>query len=119
MKILLITCTILAFTTAVVYFLTGAAVLQPGDLQPDDAPAFMAYAAGACYLGGGLLLLLRRRRLWITGAILNAGVIALFFAFYGQRPDVLLSVPGLATKIAQLLLEAGLLYLILKSRRNS
>ena len=118
MKILIITCTVLASIAALVYFLTGAAALQPGNLQPDDAPAFMAYAAGAFYFGGGLLLLLKRRKLWITGAILNAGVIVLFFVFYSQRPDVLLSIPGLATKIPQLLLEAGLLYLIVKSNRS-
>jgi len=119
MRILIITCTVLAFVAALVYFLTGAAILQPGNLQTDDAPEFMAYAAGACYIAGGLIILLRRRRLWITGAILNAGVIALFFAFYSQRPDVFLSIPGMLTKATQVLLEAGLIYLIVKSKPHS
>lgn len=35
---------------------------------------------------------------------------------YADQPDVMFSAPGLITKIAQIFLEAGLIYLIVKSK---
>lgn len=108
----------LALLAALVYFLMGAGVLQPGDLQTDEAPAGIAYLAGACYAVGGLLILARRRRLWVIGAAINALVIVMFIAAYAARPSVLFSVPGLVTKAAQILLEIGLIYLIVTDRQR-
>jgi len=87
----------LSLLTALVYFLIGAGVLQPGDLQADEAPAGIAYFAGACYVVGGLLILARKRWLWVTGAVINALVIVGFIGAYAARPGVLFCVPGLAT----------------------
>jgi hypothetical protein len=67
----------LALLAALVYFLVGAGVLQPGDLQADDAPAGIAYFAGVCYVVGGLLILARKRWLWVIGAVINALVIVM------------------------------------------
>ena len=108
----------LALLAALVYFLMGAGVLQPGDLQADDAPAGIAYFASACYVVGGLLILARKRWLWVVGAVINALVIVGFFAAYAARPGVLFSVPGLATKTAQILLEIGLIYLIVTHKQR-
>jgi len=108
----------LALLAALVYFLMGAGVLQPGDLQADDAPAGIAYFASACYVVGGLLILARKRWLWVIGAVINALVIVGFFAAYAARPSVLFSVPGLATKSAQILLEIGLIYLIVTHKQR-
>ena len=108
----------LALLAALVYFLMGAGVLQPGDLQADDAPAGIAYFASACYVVGGLLILARKRWLWVIGAVINALVIVGFFAAYAARPSVLFSVPGLATKSAQILLEIGLIYLIVTHKQG-
>lgn len=44
---------------------------------------------------------------------INAFVITIFLMAYLNRPLVLFSAGGLATKIAQVLLEACLLYLII------
>lgn len=108
----------LALLAALVYFLMGAGVLQAGDLSADEAPAGIAYFAGACYAIGGLLILAGKRWLWVLGAVLNGLVIVGFFAIHATRPAVLLSLPGLATKSAQVLLEIGLVYLTVTRRRK-
>jgi len=118
MKATLLGLLALALLAALVYFLMGAGVLQPGDLQTDEAPAGIAYIAGACYAVGGLLILARRRWLWVIGAVINALVIVMFIAAYAARPTVLLSTPGLATKAAQILLEIGLIYLIVTYKQG-
>ena len=118
MKATLLGLLMLALLAALVYFLMGAGVLQPGDLQADDAPAGIAYFAGACYVVGGLLILARKRWLWVIGAVINALVIVMFITAYAARPGVLFSVPGLATKVAQILLEIGLIYLIVTYKQG-
>jgi len=118
MKVKLLSLLTLALLAALVYFLMGAGVLQPGDLQADDAPAGIAYFIGACYVIGGLLILARKRWLWVIGAVINALVIVGFFAAYAGRPSVLFSIPGLATKSAQILLEIGLIYLIVTHKQG-
>jgi len=45
-------------------------------------------------------------------------VIVGFIAAYAGRPSVLFSVPGLATKSAQILLEIGLIYLIVTHKQG-
>lgn len=100
------------------YFLTGAGFLPPGDLPAEDAPAGIAYVAGACYAVGGFLILARKRWLWIVGAVINALVIVFFFAGYAGRPGVLFSLAGLGTKSAQILLEIGLITMIVTAKRG-
>ena len=95
---------------AVFYLLTGFGLIRPGNL--DSGNAFITFIIGGFYILGGFLILLRKRWLWLIGLIANTLAILAFFSFYNQRPDVMLSAPGLGTKIPQIILEAGLVYLI-------
>jgi hypothetical protein len=109
----------LALTAALSYVLVGLNVLAVGDLQTTEAPAAITYVCAGSYLLGGLLILLRWRWLWMVGAVINAMVMLVFFTAYMSRPSVMFSPGGLVTKAAQLLLEAGLLYIILTAGRRS
>ena len=109
----------LALLAALVYFLMGVGVLQPRDLQAGEAPEGIAYIIGACYVVGGLLILARKRWLWVLGAVINAVVIVGFIAAYAARPEVLFCAPGLATKVLQILLEIGLIYLIMANKNGN
>jgi hypothetical protein len=102
----------LALITALTYMLMAWNVLGVGDLQPGEEGGVIVYVAAASYLIGGLLILVRRRWLWITGAVINALIMLFFFMMYQDRPAVLLSPGGLASKAAQLSLESVLIYLI-------
>ena len=111
----------LAVVTAVAYTLIALGILGVGDLQVAEDGGAIVYVAAGCYLLGGLLILLRKRWLWIVGLVINSLVILFFFNLYQNRPAVILSPGGLVSKIAQLLLELALIYLIvtdwLRSRR--
>ncbi len=106
----------LALLAALAYVLIAQHVLGVGDFSQSEGPAGIVYTAAGCYLVGGLLILARRRWLWVIGALINAAVMLFFFRMYQDRPGIMLSPGGLATKIAQLLLEAALLYLIFTYR---
>jgi hypothetical protein len=108
----------LALFAALSYLLIQLSMLGVGDLQTAGAPAIPLVAAG-CYLIGGLLILVRRRWLWTAGAVINAFVILIFLMAYLNRPLVMFSAGGLATKIAQVLLEGCLLYLIVTDWRRA
>jgi hypothetical protein len=112
----------LALAVAFTYLLMAWRVLGVGDLQVAEDGGAIVYVAAASYLIGGLLILTRRRWLWIAGAVVNALVILFFLNLYKERPEVLFSPGGLASKMAQLLLEATLIYLIVSgwlARRRS
>ena len=102
----------LAFVTALSYILMQLNILGVGDLQGDEKPAGIIYVAAGCYFLGGLLILLRNRGLLLFGAFINAMVMLMFFSMYQNRPDVMLSPGGLVSKIAQILLEIALIYVI-------
>jgi len=102
----------LAILTAVTYLLMVWNVLGVGDLQVDEKPAGIIYFAAGCYLVGGLLILLRNRGLLLFGAFINAMVLLFFFNLYQGRPAVIFSPGGLISKIAQILLEIALIYVI-------
>ena len=109
----------LAEVAALAYVLIGLGALAVGDLAAAEAPAAIVYVAASCYCLGGLLILARRRWLWAVGVAINALVILFFALAYQDRPAVLFSPGGVVTKAAQLLLEAGLLYLIVDDWRRS
>ena len=102
----------LALIAAVAYLLIAWNVLGVGDLNMTEAPPVIVYVAAGCYVLGGLLILLRNRWLLILGAFINAMVIVFFFNLYRNRPLVMFSPGGVITKLAQLLLEVVLVYLI-------
>lgn len=102
----------LAFITALSYVLMAFNILGVGDLQVDEKPAGIIYVAAGCYVLGGLLILLRNRGLLLFGAFINALVILFFFSMYQNRPAVMFSPGGLVSKIAQILLEVALIYVI-------
>jgi hypothetical protein len=111
-------CLAMAVVSALAYALVGVGVLKAGELTGDAIPPFY-YVIPAGYFIGGLLVLLRKRWLLIIGLILNALAIVGFYTMYSARPDVMLSAPGLIIKIAQILLEIGLVYLIVTYRRGN
>ena len=102
----------LAMVTAIAYLLIAFNILGVGDLQTGEKPPAIIYVAAGCYFLGGLLILLRKRGLLIFGASINVLVILFFFKMYQSRPAVMLSPGGLVSKVAQILLEIALLYII-------
>ena len=102
----------LALTASLSYVLMALNILGVGDLQMDEKPAVIIYVAAGCYLLGGLLILTRNRWLLLFGAFINAMVILFFFNMYQNRPAVMFSAGGLISKIAQILLEIALFYVI-------
>ncbi len=116
MKIVMYACLVLALIAVVGYVLMGIGVIKPGNLmETEEMPAFF-YIIPAGYAIIGFLVLLKKRRVWIILAAVNAFTIVVFYAKYATQSDVLFSAPGLITKIAQILLEIGLIYLIMKSK---
>ena len=108
----------LALTTALAYVLMALNFLGVGDLQMDERPAGIIFTAAGCYFLGGLLILLRNRWLLLFGAFINAMVILFFLNLYQDRPGVMFSPGGMVSKIAQILLEAALIYVIMVNWRK-
>lgn len=106
----------LAIFTSVAYLLIRFNILGIGDLVASEQPVGIVYASAGCYLVGGFLILLKRKWLWVIGAIINALVVFFFFSMYKGQVSVLLSAGGLTTKIAQILLEMSLVYLIFATK---
>jgi hypothetical protein len=107
-------CLGLAVIAALGYILMGAGVIQAADLTLDDAPPGFTWIAGAFYVIAGLLLFWKKRWIAITLAVINIIPIAVFYIMWAGRTDVMFSAPGLITKIAQILLEIGLIYMVVK-----
>ena len=115
MKGIMIGCMALAFIAAAFYLLLASGIITASTLTGTPVTRAFIFTAAGCYILGGLLILAKRRWLWIIGLVMNAVVMAFFFTMYSKNPAVILSLPGLGTKIPQIILEAGLIYLILKS----
>jgi hypothetical protein len=112
-------CLVLALISALAYVLLILGILKAGEMMSPEGgvPAFF-YIVPAGYVIGGFLIFLKKRWLWTIGAIINAIPIIVFYAAYAGRPDIMLSTAGLITKIAQVLLEIGLIYLIITFKRT-
>ncbi len=113
-----VVCLILALVAAIGYFLMGAGVTHAADLTLTDAPPGFTWVAGAFYVICGLLVFINIRWLTITLLVINFIPIVAFYVMWAGRGDVLSSMPGLMTKIPQILLEAGLAYLFLKAGKS-
>ena len=107
---------VLALVAASGYLLMGIGVIHAADLTLDDAPPGFTWIAGVFYVIAGLLMFLKNRWIYTAFSIINILVIAVFIFMWAGRTDVLFSLPGLMTKIPQILLEIGLIYLLLKSK---
>ena len=112
-----ILCMVMALITAAGYFLMGAGVIHAADLTLKDAPPGFTWITGAFYIIAGVLLFLNKRWITITLTIINIIPIVVFYAMWASRTDVMFSSPGLTTKIGQILAEAGLIYLLIKSKK--
>ncbi len=112
MKAMMWLCLALALVTALVYvfLITGVMQVKPGS---GGAPGSF-FVIPALYVAGGGLLFLKKRWLLIIGAVCNAIPITFFYIVYAGRPDIMTCAAGVISKIAQVLLEAGLIYLIVK-----
>jgi len=104
-------CFVMAMIAALAYVLMGIGVLKPGNLSDGSMPPFY-YIIPAFYVAMGVVVFLRKRWLWIADVVIVAFTIAVFYAMYPDQPDVMWSAPGLITKVAQVLMLAGLIYLL-------
>jgi hypothetical protein len=111
-KGIVIGCVVLAFIAAVFYILLASRIITASTLESKDVYRVIMYVAAGCYILGGLLILAKKRWLWITGLAMNTLVMGFFFTRYIDNPAVIVSLPGLGTKIPQIMLEVGLIYLI-------
>jgi hypothetical protein len=112
MKGMMIGCVILALIAAAVYLLMGDSTIAVPTPNTGAAPALLISAAGDCYALGALMILVRKRWLWIAGLAVNTLVVAVSLIFAILNPDIMFTPPGAATIITQVLLEAGLAYLV-------
>ena len=108
----------LALLAALAYALIALHVRAVGDITEAEGTAGIGFVCAGCYLLGGLLILLRKRWLWMVGAGINAMVVMFFITAYQSRPAVMFSSGGLATKIAQILLELALIGLIVSASKK-
>jgi hypothetical protein len=118
-KRIMFICMALAFIAALIYIFMARGIIHAGDLAPGEEglpPYFYVVPGG--YILGGLLILGKKRWLWITGAVINGFGVAMFYYAYYAKPEIMLSAPGLITKIAQILMEIGLIYLIVTYKRK-
>jgi hypothetical protein len=107
---------LLAVLAALGYILISLRLLPIGEYTNKEGPVGILYTAAGCYLVGGLLILIRKRWLWVIGAVINALVIFIFVQMYVNHPSILLSPGGLVTKLSQICVEIGLIYLIFTFR---
>lgn len=96
-----------------IYYLIGFGVLQVADLDPGESLLPFGLMAGSAFLLGTVLLVaFDRQVLWMLGAVLQVLVVAGYFAVAPDRTPHF-EVWGIALRIIQLPLFAGLVYLAL------
>lgn len=117
-KAVLIFCLVMALASAVFYILLGVGVMHAGNLAGEDIPTFY-YVIPVGYALMGAALFFRKRWIIITDLVLVVFTLLVFYSRYATQPDVMWSVPGLATKIAQLLMGIGLVYLLVNFKKNA
>jgi hypothetical protein len=118
MKKIMFICVELSWIAAVVYLFIGAGLIKIPGAGIANALPVIAYLAGVGYAAGGALILTGKRWLWAPGAVASALATAVFLGVYSQNISVLVSLPGLAIEGAQILISAGLVYLVLASSRS-
>jgi hypothetical protein len=109
---------VLAFIAAIFYFLIAINIIAVPHVSSVNGPPGWAYLSGVCYALGGILISLKKRWLWIVGLVMNTLVMGVFFTIHLRTPEIIFSLPGLGTKIAQVLLEGALIYLVANHPKN-
>lgn len=117
-KTIMLFCLAMALISALIYILMANGVMLPTDLTTDQSLPPYFYIVPAGYVIGGFLILIKKRWLWITGAVINGFGVIMFYTTYADQVGIMLSAAGLITKIAQILMEIGLVYLIVKYKRK-
>lgn len=105
----------LSFIAAGVYFIIASPARPAGYKSP---PTPVLIVAGLAYLSGGVLILLGDRRLLIFGAIINVLVMAAFTAA-ARMGHATVDRLSLTSKVAQVVLEVLLLWLIVQPARSA
>ena len=105
----------LSLIAASVYFIIASPARPAGYKSP---PTPVLIVAGLAYLIGGLLILLGDRRLLIFGAIVNLLVMAAF-AVAARIGHATVDRLSLTSKVAQVVLELLLLWLIVQPIQSS
>ena len=105
----------LSLIAASVYFII-ASPARPADYKSPPIPVLVV--AGLAYLIGGLLILLGDRRLIIFGAIVNVLVMAAF-AMAARMGHATVDRLSLTSKVAQVVLEVLLLWLIVQPAQGT
>ena len=118
-KNLTLACSVLALIAAIGYFLMGAGVIHAADLTLKDAPPAFAWIAGVFYLAAGTVLFLNKRWVPVALVIINVFPVLIFYVMWRSRWDVMFSAPGLITKIAQILLEIGLIFVLVNKKSGT
>ena len=113
MKAVMWICFAMAMIAALAYVLMGVGVLKAGELTDENMPVAY-YVIPATYIVMGAVIFFRKRWILIVEVLITAFTIVGFYMMYPDQPDVMWSAPGLITKIAQVLLLAGLIYLTIK-----
>src|SRR4030042_1734054 len=109
---IMLVCMMLAFIAALIYILMARGIMHAGDLVGGEGlPAYFYIVPGG-YVLGGLLILLKKRWLWITGAVINGFGVTMFYIAYANQVGIMFSAAGLITKVTQIIMEIGLIYLI-------
>src|ERR687894_1799892 len=105
----------LSLIAASVYFII-ASPARPADYKSPPIPVLVV--AGLAYLIGGMLILLGDRRLLIFGAIVNV-VVMTAFAVAARMGYATVDGLSLTSKVAQVMLEVLLLWLIVQPAQGT
>jgi hypothetical protein len=103
--------------TALLYFGIGAGLLKVVDEASAEAPGMFEFgaAAGAAFVVGAILLLaFDHRAMWLAGAVLQVGVIVMYFAIASQRTPAF-ETWGILIKVLQATILVALVYLVARS----
>lgn len=104
----------MSLVTAVFYILAGTGTFSDGLGEVDESPPVIFYVAAGFYVIVSYLVRIKNKWIRLSLGVINALIILIFFQMWSGNPEVLTSPAGLSTKIVQVMLEIGLIYLIIK-----
>lgn len=107
----------MAAVAAALYFLIGFQVVTVID-KPEDQAAFAIPAGIGFALAALVILLTDRKVVWVTGGIVQALIIVMYFSLSSQRVPAFEGW-GISIRVAQILLLAALGYLAVGRRERA